>query len=106
MFFRFLEKRRVNSFIDAFFANFAFKLSSPQNLAHKISVDKQSHHKILDEWAEKEWGEKENKTPAPQQSESGKGINANDNYTTNSQILGGNNQNLAHKTYYPPRPKN
>lgn len=33
------------------------------NQGLKISVDKQSHHKILDEWAEKEWGRKKIKRP-------------------------------------------
>lgn len=70
------------------------------NQGLKISVDKQSHHKILDEWAEKEWGEKENKTPAPQ-NQGGQEIIVSDNYTINPQNVAKNKQNLAHKTYYP-----
>ena len=66
------------------------------NQGLKISVDKQSHHKILDEWAEKEWGEKENKTPAPQ-NQGGQEIIVSDNYTINPQNVAKNKQNSPHK---------
>ena len=66
------------------------------NQGLKISVDKQSHHKILDEWAEKEWGEKDNKTPAPQ-NQGGQEIIVSDNYTINPQNVAKNKQNSPHK---------
>lgn len=69
------------------------------NQGLKISVDKQSHHKILDEWAEKEWGEKENKTPAPKD-ESGQ-VEMQAHYTINPQNVGGNKQNFK-KEKKPP----
>lgn len=49
----------------------------------------------------RKFGETITGTPAPQ-NQGGQEIIVSDNYTTNSQILGGNNQNLAHKKEKKP----
>lgn len=77
------------------------------NTKEQLAMNSFSHNTLpaqslptIDEQLRK-FGETITGTPAPQ-NQGGQEIIVSDNYTTNSQILGGNNQNLAHKKEKKP----